>query len=728
MNKYILGLATLLAGAFSVASCMVEDAVEFPEIATKQAVYEAPVEGGEVTVAISSNISWTASVSPLTSRDNVDDVKVSIEKGTPATSELKVSFGRNDGYNRGAIITLTGRDASAAVTINQPGAKGELIESLTIAEFNAKPVDASIFYQISGTVTKIAQSNKYSNFYLNDGTAEVYVYGLYEGKGGPQYTDGWLDRMEVKVGYTMTIGATRGQYNATIEAMNAYPIEWAAPTTPMITCDAPEVTVGAAAGEATFAVTTMNLKSDFTVTPAESYDWITDYTKSGRASGNIVVKVAANEDTENARVAKFTVASEGAEPVVLTLTQSKKLLAGTLETPFTIEQAIEAANAGVSDNVYVKGIVSELVSGGFSASYGNGSFYMSADGVRHKDNTLDFEAYQVNYFNGAKWTADDPQIEVGSEVIIYGPLTTYNGLAETKGKGAAYVYSINAATTAAEGLGTQNKPFTVAGVIAAQKAGVSGKVYVEGIVSELYKGGFDAQYGNGSFYMSADGVRHKDNALDFEAYQVNYLENQKYTADYPQIAVGDKVIIYGPLTVYNGLVETQGKGAGYLYSLNGKTTIAGGDDQPGEGGGDEDSLEGETFKGNVDLVAGENSLCDSATVVNGVEDVIVLKVGSSKKGGKGSFKVPAGTKKVTLFGVSWKNTPATVEFKAGDWSKSVEFAANDGATSNNPYTLTVTAKDKYTLEFSEALKEETEVELSTKDTYRAIVFGVKAEK
>ena len=39
----------------------------------------------------------------------------------------------------------------------------------------------------------------------------------------------------------------------------------------------------------------------------------------------------------------------------------------------------------------------------------------------------------------------------------------------------------------------------------------------------------------------------------------------------PELAVGDKVVICGPLTVYNGLVETQGKGVGYVYSVNGKT-------------------------------------------------------------------------------------------------------------------------------------------------------------
>lgn len=223
-------MASIVA-AVNFTACSVEDAVQFPVIATKQAVYEVEAEGGEVTVAIESNVSWTASMAAATSKDVVDDVKLLTEKGTLSTKELKLSMGANSGYNRGVIITLTGRDVSTAFQVKQKGALGERLDVVTIAEFNDLPVDASVYYQISGTVTKIAQSSKYSNFYLNDGTGEIYVYGLYDGRGGAQFTDGWLDRMGIKVGYTMTLGATRGVYGTTKEALYAYPIEWAAPTT-----------------------------------------------------------------------------------------------------------------------------------------------------------------------------------------------------------------------------------------------------------------------------------------------------------------------------------------------------------------------------------------------------------------------------------------------------------------------------------------------------------------
>ena len=99
---------------------------------------------------------------------------------------------------------------------------------------------------------------------------------------------------------------------------------------------------------------------------------------------------------------------------------------------------------------------------------------------------------------------------------------------------------------------------------------VDAEVFVKGVVSELVKGGFGADYGNGSFFLSDDGTKYGDPAKDFEAYQVNWVGNKKWVEGFDQIAVGDAVIIYGPLTKYNTTYETQGKSAAYIFMRNGK--------------------------------------------------------------------------------------------------------------------------------------------------------------
>ena len=44
-----------------------------------------------------------------------------------------------------------------------------------------------------------------------------------------------------------------------------------------------------------------------------------------------------------------------------------------------------------------------------------------------------------------KWADGDKQVKVGDDVTIYGPLTVYNGVAETPAN-KAYIVSLNGAT------------------------------------------------------------------------------------------------------------------------------------------------------------------------------------------------------------------------------------------------------------------------------------------
>ena len=90
--------------------------------------------------------------------------------------------------------------------------------------------------------------------------------------------------------------------------------------TPVLTGDVTTVELKATETEGTFKITAKDLKGMWTVTPKATYDWVSDYTKEGTTSGNIVVKVVANT-TDKDRTAEFTVASEGASNVELKLTQ-----------------------------------------------------------------------------------------------------------------------------------------------------------------------------------------------------------------------------------------------------------------------------------------------------------------------------------------------------------------------------------------------------------------------
>lgn len=136
------------------------------------------------------------------------------------------------------------------------------------------------------------------------------------------------------------------------------------------------------------------------------------------------------------------------------------------------------------------------------------------------------------------------------------------------------------------GDGTKENPYLASqasNVCAALEKGATTpeKVYVKGYIKKFAKGHESgvSGHGNGSFYITDD----PDGKVtpDFYCFQVNYLGGNKFTSA-DQVKVGDEVIIYGQLThyyheTYGSTYETVGKGAAYIYSLNGKTEAEGGE-------------------------------------------------------------------------------------------------------------------------------------------------------
>ena len=136
----------------------------------------------------------------------------------------------------------------------------------------------------------------------------------------------------------------------------------------------------------------------------------------------------------------------------------------------------------------------------------------------------------------------------------------------------------------------------------------------------------------------------------------------------------------------------------------------------------------EDFSSSVEWTLGTNAYSEKATV-NDVADVPVLKLGTSKKAGTATLKIPAGTTKVSFYGVAWKGKDATVKASVGETQVATQaLKANIGATSNSPYTLTVEDTDKYTITLPAKLETEIPVTITTTTNARVILFAIKAEK
>lgn len=335
---------------------------------------------------------------------------------------------------------------------------------------------------------------------------------------------------------------------------------------------------------------------DWNVNVSALPEWIALSATEGKASVNEqTITVTVEENPGNDREAAIVITA-GMVRATLTVKQAGakgeiQKGSGTLEDPYSVAGVIEytqslGADVQSKDKVYFKGIVSDVATTfEGSGTYGNASFYI----VDSEGSTDKFYVFQTYYLGNRQWKSGDTEIKAGDEVIVYGPVVNYKGnTPETVGKGSSFIYSLNGQTEGgvvdegeAKGDGTLDNPFNPAGAAAyAQSLGADVQsdksVYIKGKISKVSTT-FEASgtYGNANFYI----VDATDGKGEFYIFQTYYLGNRKWAAGDTDVKEGDEVIVYGPVVNYKGNTpETVGKGASYIYSLNGQT---GGSDQPG---------------------------------------------------------------------------------------------------------------------------------------------------
>jgi len=169
-------------------------------------VASLPKEGGEFTAFITNKADGLNVETP------VEWLSIKSIKSSGVNSEVTFKVEPNEGAARDTEITFvtskSGKTYTASTAITQEGA----IEDLTCAAFNAKE-DGSAQYKVHGIITKIANT-KYGNLYINDGTGEVYVYGIID----------W-NADDFKVGDEVVLQSVKTSYKGAAQMKNAVVVE-----------------------------------------------------------------------------------------------------------------------------------------------------------------------------------------------------------------------------------------------------------------------------------------------------------------------------------------------------------------------------------------------------------------------------------------------------------------------------------------------------------------------
>ena len=575
--RYLIA-AVLLSLA---TGCVQEKFGTLSEIQVSESYVSIDVKGGEDGIDIVATGAWQfdeasipswLTVTPLRGEAGEHHIVFSAaETKTTNTAEVKLLCAGQTQYIN--VIQYAQKAELKVISVADALA---LIKAVDKGDGNSYYVDGE--YCVKGVICKmIDMSVDYHNatYYISDdgkfdSAKSLQVYRGLGVNGAPIETGD-----EFAVGDEVTIICQLMSYKGTPETVQNKDAGIAAIITVLNkslisveSIDPEDATIPTEGGE--LSVTLKNKGNGiFVDVPEEAKSWLSISSVAGNK-----VTFSAKENVAGPRNATLTFRTTDGTKEYTTEASIMQLGAtGSLALPFTVEEAIEyvtALGGETAKDFYVKGIVSKIVDKGEFGSYGNATFWISSDGVYNGDLTKDFEAYRVLWLDNKSWVEGNAQIAVGAEVILCGKLTVYKGTAETSGN-KAYIYRINGVTSEAEGIGTLATPFTAEGAVAAAIAGPASKVYVSGTISKIVNNGqFNAEYGNASFWISSDGVYNGDLTKDFEAFRVLYLGNRKWVEGDAEVAVGDKVILHGPLTTYKGTSETVGNEA-YIYSLNGTT-------------------------------------------------------------------------------------------------------------------------------------------------------------
>ena len=647
LRNIFTALAAVLALTF--VGCQEEERI-LEEVQVSKSMVALPIEGGSAEITVTAADTW-----------EIVDIPewLTVAPAAGAAGQTTVTFSAEAASsNNEVMLHLNCGEVSQVINVIQMAEKVDapLTDCATVlAENNVGKV-----YKCKGTITDLTNYDKYGCFYINDGTATVYVYGsMNPGQFKPE------------VGDIITFEGPWTSYgnfdDVTILTLEKSLIK----LEKVIPADA----LPKDGGVLTVVLTVKGegLKIEI---PEADQAWLTAGEPEAVGTSTFVeLTAAANEKGARSTTVTFKTVSDGVDYVAMVNVDQLGAIAEVSVADFL------AAPEGTA--LYkLTGKVANLKPG----DYGNfdlvdasGSVYvygLTATPVEKNDKSFPTLG-----------------IKEGDIVTLVGTRASYNGTPQVGGPAYYVSHEGHTESTVANFLAqsTGDAWYRLTGTITNLKTGDYGN--------------FDLVDETGSVYV----------------YGLTVAPVAKNDQSFPTLGLkeGDVVTLIGKRAEYKGAAQVGGP-AYYI------SHVAGGSEEGGEEEGGDST---ESFASNVTFAGVSAAYTDNVLNVNGVENVANLKLGSSKAYGEGTVTLPAGTTKVTFWSVAWKGAPSKLELSVGGVALGTqEVAANDGATSNSPYNITVTDSDKYTVTLPTALANETVVTVKTVETgKRAFIFGVIAE-
>lgn len=245
------------------------------EVQLSSSYVAIPEGGGSTAVTVTATDNWTIDAEKI-------PAWLTVAPASGGAGETTITFS--------AEKALDGRTAELQLNC---GGKTQLINVIqglstvsnaTCAEVIAGPDSKT--YRVTGTVTSIANTT-YGNWYLQDATGEIYIYGTLDAKG---QTKNFLS-LGLEVGDEVTVEGPKTTYNGTVELVDVTVIKINKSLIKVEEIDPEDAVMPVEGGE--FTVTLSNKGQGVYVTvPEDAASWLS----ISSISGNVVkFRVAAND-------------------------------------------------------------------------------------------------------------------------------------------------------------------------------------------------------------------------------------------------------------------------------------------------------------------------------------------------------------------------------------------------------------------------------------------------
>ena len=387
--RYLFSM--ILSSVLLLSSCVKENTASWDNIKLSATYLSISEEGGTAELTVTATEDWAfveaapewLTIDKMSGAAGETVVTFSAEKTTSGReAELSIKAGGNTQYLRVRQGSLEASSATCAEVIAGPDGKT---------------------YRVKGTVTAIANAT-YGNWYLNDGTGEVYVYGTLDKDGKTKN----FASLGIEVGDVVEVEGPKLTYGTTIELVDVtvLSIEKA-----LLTIVTPEPTVEAEGGEVTIEVAYKG-KGLFPAVSEDAQDWlsiVSTETKFGEPTkiepnpadtAVVKIKVAPFEEYVPKREGKIVFSSS--------MKNDDNEIVST-ETVFTITQTglvvptiAEVIAAGATTSAKTQGVI--------VAKYTRGALISDGTG------------YILIYKNA------EMEEVVGDEIEVNGPTSLYGGM------------------------------------------------------------------------------------------------------------------------------------------------------------------------------------------------------------------------------------------------------------------------------------------------------------